>query len=79
MVSDLTVQPPKMELTNVFRSMNDVDGPVVARNVYERLLSEEDEYVDSSVIPYALVDATNELRARGVHPARWATYVHFGV
>lgn len=59
--------------------MNGIDGPILARRVYEGLLSSDDEYVDPGAIPYALADAIQQLRGSGVHPARWATYVHFGV
>lgn len=59
--------------------MGDVDGPVVARKVYEELFATESEYLDPDVIPYALDDAVGELRGRRIHPSRWATYVHFGI
>lgn len=59
--------------------MNDVDGPIVASKVYEGLLANDDQFVDPSAIPYALADAVQQLRDSRVHPARWATYVHFGI
>lgn len=59
--------------------MGDIDGPVVARRVYEELFAREGEYLDPDSIPYALDDAIKELRDRGIHPSRWATYVHLGM
>jgi hypothetical protein len=58
------------------RTMNDVDGPLVASKVYEELF--RNEIVDLEAIPYALDDAVQELRRNGVSPNRWATYVHVG-
>lgn len=59
--------------------MGDVDGPIVARRVYENLFRGDTEYLDADAIAYALDDAVSELRHQGLHVSRWAPYVHFGV
>ena len=59
--------------------MGDVDGPVVARRVYEELFKGSEEYLDVNDIPYALDAATRELRVQGLHYCRWAPYVHLGM
>jgi hypothetical protein len=56
--------------------MSDVDGPIVAKRFYEKLLSEDVITLDA--IPHALDDAVSELRKRGVPPERWATFIHMG-
>jgi hypothetical protein len=56
--------------------MDDCDGPFMAERVYERIF--RDGKVDLSEVPYALDAAVQELRAMGVSPSRWATYVHIG-
>jgi hypothetical protein len=56
--------------------MHDQDGPLVAQWFYEALL--ENETISLNDIPYALDAAVQKLRATGVSPARWATYIHFG-
>jgi len=57
-------------------SMGDIDGPVVAKIVYEELMKEET--VDLDVIPYALDTAVQKLCQTGRPPQQWATFVHFG-
>lgn len=59
--------------------MGDIDGPIVARRVYEELFRNNSEHLDPDVIPYALDDAVSELRQQGLHVSRWAPYVHIGV
>jgi hypothetical protein len=59
--------------------MNDVDGPVVAQYVYAELFRGNSEYLDLESVPFALDAAVTELRARGLHPSRWAPYIHIGV
>lgn len=59
--------------------MDDVDGPTVAKVVYEALFSGEGEFTDTEVIPHALDAAIRLLRERGVRPSRWAPYVHIGI
>jgi hypothetical protein len=56
--------------------MNDADGPFVARKFYERLF--QGAVIDVGSVPYALDDAVAALRAEGVSPARWATFIHMG-
>jgi CHAT domain-containing protein len=58
------------------RSMNDVDGPFVAKRVYSNIF--EDGRLDLAAVPYALDDAVTALRKSGVSASRWATYVHVG-
>lgn len=57
-------------------SMGAIDGPKVAKIVYEELM--KDEMVDLNVIPYALDKAVQTLRKDGVPPQRRATFVPFG-
>jgi len=59
--------------------MGDVDGPVVAKSVYEALFRSDGEYIDPEMIPYALDAAVRSLRERGIRPTRWAPYVHIGI
>jgi hypothetical protein len=63
-------------LSAMIRSMNDLDGPFIARNVYSVIIREGK--LDLSVVPYALDAAVRELRETGADPSRWATYVHLG-
>jgi hypothetical protein len=56
--------------------MNDVDGPLIARLVYEKLFSLE--VIDGDAVPYALDAAVAELRRQGAPPEHWATFVHMG-
>lgn len=59
--------------------MGDVDGPIVARRVYEALFHGDDEFICPDSIPFALDAAVRELREHKCHPSRWASYVHFGI
>ena len=59
--------------------MGDVDGPVIAKKVYETIIQDDSEHLDPTAIPYALDAAVQELRERGLHPSRWAPYIHFGM
>jgi hypothetical protein len=59
--------------------MGDVDGPVVACEVYKALFGGEGEFLDPDDIPYALDAAVSRLREQGLHPSRWAPYVHLGI
>jgi hypothetical protein len=63
----------------VGRSMSDIDGPFVAEHVYKELFMGEDEYLDPNVVPYALDEAVQQLRARNLPPSRWATFIHLGM
>jgi hypothetical protein len=65
------------ELTKFMtRSMDDLDGPFIAERVYQAIFREGK--LDLNAVPYALDAAVQELREAGVHPSRWATYVHIG-
>jgi hypothetical protein len=58
------------------RAMSDEDGPFVAEKFYKKLF--EGTLVDADSVPYALDDAVRALRAKGVPPERWATFIHMG-
>jgi CHAT domain-containing protein len=60
-------------------SMGDVDGPVVAKTVYEALFAGEGDMLNFDVVPYALDAAVQKLRAQGLEPSRWAPYIHIGM
>jgi CHAT domain-containing protein len=60
-------------------SMGDVDGPVVAKKVYEELFAGEGDVLDFDVVPYALDNAVGKLRAQGLEPSLWAPYIHIGM
>ena len=62
----------------LLRSMGDIDGPVVAKTVYEELFGTKEDFLDPDTVPYALDNAVRGLRERRIHPIRWATYAHFG-
>jgi hypothetical protein len=65
-----------MTLRMTTRSMNDLDGPFIAQRVYRTIF--QNGKLDLRTVPYALDAAVRELRESGVHPSRWATYVHIG-
>jgi hypothetical protein len=56
--------------------MADADGPMVAQSVYEFLLGKDKFSLED--VPYALDDAVQSLRTRGVPAHRWATFMHMG-
>jgi hypothetical protein len=60
----------------VNRTMNDMDGPFFATKFYEELL--KNDIIDEDRVAFAVDHAVSQLRARGVSPARWATFVHIG-
>ncbi|KAJ7907396.1 CHAT domain-containing protein [Mycena leptocephala] len=60
-------------------SMHDLDGPHVAKYVYEALFRDGRLVTDPDVIPTALDAAVRALRRDGIPPVRWATYVHIGI
>jgi hypothetical protein len=60
----------------VRRAMNDADGPLVAREFYERLF--QGSVIDVDAVPYALDEAVASLRRKGVPPGQWATFIHMG-
>lgn len=59
--------------------MGDMDGPAVAKSVYEALFQSDGDLIDPEAIAYALDAAIRSLRERGIRPARWAPYVHIGI
>jgi hypothetical protein len=59
--------------------MNDNDGPEVAATVYQDLFRRTTKVPDPDTIPRALDAATRDMRQRGLHPSRWATYIHMGI
>jgi CHAT domain-containing protein len=59
-------------------SMGDVDGPQIAKTLYEEMFKGDSEYLDPAVIPYALDDAVEKLREIDPNPSRWAPYIHIG-
>lgn len=65
----------------IARSMNDNDGPDIARSIYGELFKRVDsnQPLDFDVVPWALDSAIRKLQEKGVHPSRWATYIHIGI
>ena len=59
--------------------MGDVDGPIVAKTVYEELYRDGVEVLNPDAIPYALDLAVRKLQAKGLATSRWAPYVQIGV
>lgn len=59
--------------------MGDTDGPTIAEAIYKELFSGDSEWLDPTAVPYALDMAVDKLRRRGVHPSRWAPFVHVGI
>lgn len=70
---------PRPHVTCEHRSIGDIDAPLVAKSVYEYLFSSNDGMIKLDDIPYALDDATQKLRAQGLHPSRWAPFIHLGL
>ena len=69
----------RVKLKNILRSMNDNDGPLIARTIYEEIFKDPTASLDPEMIPYALDCAIQKLQQNGVHPSRWATYIHVGI
>ena len=59
--------------------MEDTDGPMIAKAVYEELFAGNSEYLDPNTVPYALDAAVQRLRLTAPAPSRWAPYVHIGM
>lgn len=59
--------------------MGDADGPIIAKMLYGELFAGDSAYLDPEAVPYALDAAVQELRAKGLHPSRWASFVHVGI
>ena len=58
--------------------MVDNDGPEIAEEFYKEFFNGE-QGVDTSHAAYSLHKAVQQLRAKGVPPGRWATFIHVGV
>ena len=61
------------------RSMEDVDGPMIAKWFYEELSAQDAEYLEPDAIPRALDTAVRKLRESDPNPCRWAPYIHIGM
>jgi hypothetical protein len=59
--------------------MRDVDGPRIVTEIYKQLFGGGLDFVNPDDVPYALDDAIRKLREEGVHPIRWAPYIHIGL
>lgn len=59
--------------------MNDDDGSDVAETVYKQLFAGDRPSLDPDDVPYALDDAVRAMRARGLPPDRWASFIHLGI
>jgi hypothetical protein len=77
-VSNLSTHP-NTRLSFLDRSMRDVDGPFIMTTIYEHLFSGESEFLNPDDVAYALDDAVQKLRRQGVHPRRWAPFIHVGI
>jgi hypothetical protein len=61
------------------RSMDDDDGPIISKLVYQHVMKRPLKGIDFEDIPRALDAAVRVLRISGVHPCRWATWIHMGI
>jgi hypothetical protein len=59
--------------------MEDVDGPRIAKSLYEDVFKGDLEYVNPDDIAYALDSAVRRLRDEVKDPMRWAPYIHLGI
>jgi hypothetical protein len=61
--------------------MGDLEGPVIASNIYSSLFSSGNmsDFLDPNTVPYALDEAVQKLRNSGLDPSSWATYIHIGI
>jgi hypothetical protein len=59
--------------------MEDVDGPRIAKSLYEEVFKGDSEYIDPDDIAYALDAAVRCLRRDVKNPMRWAPYIHLGI
>jgi hypothetical protein len=64
----------------LFRSIEDEDGPAVAREFYAALLPVAKEVIDADAVnvSYALDEAVSKLRRQDVSPTRWVSFIHVG-
>jgi hypothetical protein len=56
--------------------MADPDGPAVAKHVWDYILKHDTFDLDH--VPYALDEAVQLLRDKGVPASRWALFMHMG-
>jgi hypothetical protein len=61
------------------RSMEDIDGPLIARYVYRELFESGHGFLNPDDIPYALDMAVQRLKEAHPEPSRWAPYIHLGI
>lgn len=59
--------------------MEDADGPMIAKYVYEGLFKGGTQQLDPDDVPYALDAAVQRLRQVQSAPSRWAQFVHLGI
>jgi hypothetical protein len=59
--------------------MQDVDGPRIAKSLYEDVFKSDSEYINPDDIAYALDAAVRRLRHEVKDPMRWAPYIHLGI
>jgi hypothetical protein len=59
--------------------MEDVDGPRIAKTLYEGVFRGDSEYIDPDDIAYALDAAVRNLGHEVKDPMRWAPYIHLGI
>jgi hypothetical protein len=76
MASRFSIATAPTDDSVIQRSMDDLDGPSVAVDFYERVMSKP--YIEADDIPYALDAAVQNLRETGAAPHRWATFIHLG-
>jgi hypothetical protein len=59
--------------------MGDVDGPMIAKSLYDDVFNDDSEYINPDNIAYALDRAVVRLRHDVKDPTRWAPYIHLGI
>jgi hypothetical protein len=59
--------------------MEDVDGPTIAKSLYEDVVKDDSEYINPDDIAYALDAAVRRLQHEVRNPMRWAPYIHLGI
>jgi hypothetical protein len=59
--------------------MQDVDGPRIAKSLYEDVFNGDSDYINPDDIAYALDTAVVRLRREVKDPMRWAPYIHLGI
>jgi hypothetical protein len=59
--------------------MEDVDGPRIAKSLYEEVFNGDSDYINPDDIAYALDAAVRHLRYDEKDPRRWAPYIHLGI